>query len=186
MLKDSSGRGRSGANGPGANGPDSNGPVAFAERLAASHAFGVLFRQGMALVEETATYLDGDGRLAAKLLPRTAALCYATESMRLTTRLMQVASWLLLHRAVNEGEMSLAHARKEKARVKVTASGPRDDDMIRLLPPALQELIARSVRIQDRVSRLDATMHDAGAPPAANPVERQLGLLQAAFGGGPA
>src|SRR5262245_58194103 len=73
------------------------GTVSFGERLAASQAFTALFREGMALVEETAAYLDGDGRQEAKALPRSAALAYATESMRLTTRLMQLASWLLLH-----------------------------------------------------------------------------------------
>ena len=36
------------------------------------------------------------------------ALSYASESMRLTTRLMQLASWLLLQRAVAEGELSVA------------------------------------------------------------------------------
>ena len=70
----------------------------------------------MALVEETAAYLDGPGRQESKKLERSAALAYATESMRLTTRLMQLASWLLLHRAVKEGEMSLAQANKEKPR----------------------------------------------------------------------
>ncbi len=50
----------------------------------------------MTLVEETADYLDGDGRHAARELPRPASIVYATESMRLTTRLMQLASWLLL------------------------------------------------------------------------------------------
>ena len=33
-------------------------PVPFGERLASSQAFAELFREGMALVEETATYLD--------------------------------------------------------------------------------------------------------------------------------
>src|SRR6266496_5533743 len=92
-------------------------PVAFGERLAGSQAFSGLFREGMALVEETAAYLDGPGRNESKQLERAAALAYATESMRLTTRLMQLASWLLLHRAVNEGEMSLAQARSEERRV---------------------------------------------------------------------
>src|SRR6516165_4968496 len=82
-------------------------PVPFGERLAASQNFSQLFRDGMKLVEETAAYLDGPGRHESKQLDRSTALAYATESMRLTTRLMQLASWLLLHRAVNEGEMSL-------------------------------------------------------------------------------
>ena len=159
-------------------------PVRFGERLASSQAFLTLFREGMALVEETASYLDGDGRQEAKFLQRQAALTYATESMRLTTRLMQIASWLLLHRAVNEGEMSLAQAAKEKNKAKVGLSAYRDEEAVRLLPDRLQELIERSVRIQERVQRLDATIHTAAvdvAPPS--PVERQLGMLKAAFGG---
>jgi regulator of CtrA degradation len=157
--------------------------VSFGERLANSQAFSNLFRDGMALVEETATYLDGPGRQDSKKLDRNAALAYATESMRLTTRLMQLASWLLLHRAVKEGEMSLAQANKEKAKVKLSAID-NDDDNYKVLPERLRGLIDRSRRLHGAVRRLDVTMH---AKPAAasgrpdNPVERQLGLLKAAF-----
>ncbi len=81
-------------------------PIVFGARLAGSDAFKAMFREGMGLVEETASYLDGDGRADSRRLTRAGSLAYATESMRLTTRLMQLASWLLLQRAANEGEMS--------------------------------------------------------------------------------
>src|ERR1700741_4263993 len=110
------------------------GPVSFGERLANSDVFSTLFREGMALVEETATYLDGPGRAESKKLERAAALAYATESMRLTTRLMQLASWLLLHRAVKEGEMSLAQASKEKTKVKLSSGEAGSEESISLLP----------------------------------------------------
>jgi regulator of CtrA degradation len=158
------------------------GPVSFSERLASSQAFAVLFKEGMALVEETASYLDGPGRQDSKRLERSAALAYATESMRLTTRLMQLASWLLLHRAVKEGEMSLAQANKEKTKVKLSLDNRADADALRVLPERLTGLIARSLTLLDRVRRLDATIHSAAAERAPNnPVERQLGLLKAAF-----
>jgi len=159
-------------------------PVSFGERLANSQVFADLFREGMALVEETATYLDGVGRQESKKLERSAALAYATESMRLTTRLMQLASWLLLHRAVKEGEMSLAQANKEKAKVKLASSDFSDPSNIELLPDALRDLIERSYKLQGKVRRLDATIHNQNTAPIAtvNPVERQLGLLKAAFG----
>ena len=159
------------------------GTVSFSERLASSQVFATMFRDGMALVEETASYLDGAGRTESKRLERNAAMVYATESMRLTTRLMQLASWLLLHRAVKEGEMTLAQAHKEKSKVRLASCDPGDAKTITLLPAKLQELIARSTKLQAEVRRLDATMH---APPPVkvaigNPVERQLGLLKAAF-----
>ena len=164
---------------------DEAAPVSFGERLAGSAAFASLFRDGMALVEETAAYLDGPGRQESKKLERSAALSYATESMRLTTRLMQLASWLLLHRAVKEGEMSLSQANKEKTKVKLSVGEPGDPETIKLLPERLRDLIERSKRLNDRVRRLDANIY---APPLAptgptpmSPVERQLGLLKAAF-----
>jgi len=157
-------------------------PVSFGERLAASQNFSQLFRDGMKLVEETAAYLDGPGRQESKLLDRVTSLAYATESMRLTTRLMQLASWLLLHRAVNEGEMSLAQANKERMKVKLSVD-ERPDDMATALPERLRALIARSNKLQDQVRRLDATIH--APPPTAplghNPFECHLGMLRAAF-----
>jgi len=158
--------------------------VSFGERLAASQHFSDLFRDGMTLVEETASYLDGPGRQESKKLERTAALAYATESMRLTTRLMQLASWLLLHRAVKEGEMSLAQASKEKSKVKLASVDSHDAGNIVLLPTQLRELIERSQKLYAKVRRLDASIYNQNAvdrPATANPVERQLGLLKAAF-----
>ena len=161
---------------------DEGRPVLFGAKLAASQNFSQLFRDGMKLVEETAAYLDGAGRRESKQLPRSAALAYATESMRLTTRLMQLASWLLLHRAVNEGEMSLAQANKERVKVKL-APNERPEDAGIVLPEQLSNLITRSKKLQDEVRRLDTTIH-APIPEArgsSNPLEQQMGILRAAF-----
>jgi regulator of CtrA degradation len=157
--------------------------VQFSERLTNSAAFSSLFREGMDLVEETAAYLDGVGRTEAKALDRAVSLTYATESMRLTTRLMQLASWLLLHRAVKEGEMTLTQANREKTKVKLSAADPGPADMIEKLPRQLQDLIARSMSLQTRVRRLDSSIH---APPPdrtaiGNPLVPQLNALKAAF-----
>ena len=159
------------------------GAVSFSERLASSQIFATLFRDGMALVEETATYLDGSGRDESKKLERSAAMVYATESMRLTTRLMQLASWLLLHRAVKEGEMTLTQANREKTKVKLSAADPGPADMLEKLPAQLQELIARSMNLQARVRRLDVSMHSPPTEraPIGNPLVPQLNRLKAAF-----
>jgi regulator of CtrA degradation len=157
--------------------------VAFGQKFAASQAFSALFREGMALVEETAAYLDGDGRRDAKKLERGSALTYATESMRLTTRLMQLASWLLLHRAVNEGDMSLDQAGKEKKKVKLTSGEPIDEAVLNAMPARLRELVERSRKLQDKVRRIDATIHAPVPEQQAgdNPLDRHMGLLKAAF-----
>ncbi|PPC92472.1 MAG: hypothetical protein CTY36_13555, partial [Methylocystis sp.] len=135
-------------------------PVSFIERLAGSEGFCALFREGMNLVEESAFYLDGDGRLDAKTLPRTEALAYAAESMRLTTRLMQIASWLLLQRAVNQGELTRHQAASNRHRVKLReqelASAP---ELFQRLPLRLRELSLQSLRLQARIIHLDRLIH---------------------------
>ncbi len=161
--------------------------VRFGEKLAGSENFRTLFREGMALVEETASYLDGRGRDESRDLPRPASLTYATESMRLTTRLMQIASWLLLQRAVNEGEMTAEQAGQEKNKVRLNRlssamSGPGWDE----LPTDFRDLIERSVRLQERVRHLDGLIYDEepGEKPAAeNPVAAHMSRLAAAFPG---
>jgi len=98
---------------------------------------------------------------------------------------MQLASWLLLHRAVKEGEMSLAQASREKSKVKLASTDAHDPNNIELLPATLRDLIERAQKLYAKVRHLDATIHNQGAAervPVGNPVERQLGLLKAAFG----
>jgi regulator of CtrA degradation len=161
-------------------------PVSFAERLAGSDAFKSLFREGMLLVEEAAAYLDGDGRDEAKLLARTEALAYAAESMRLTTRLMQIASWLLLQRAVNEGEMTQNQAASEKNKVRLSsqdmASRP---DIFARLPERLKDLVTQSMRLQARVVHLDQLIYAKTASEAVveeqSPLVAERERLRAAF-----
>lgn len=166
------------------NDPD-DGPVRLAERLASSAGFATLFREGMSLLEETADYLDGLGRKEARALGRLGGLAYATESMKLTTRLMQLASWLLLQRAVNDGEMTPSQAAQEKAKVRLEHPEDRErasgfDE----LPMSLQELIARSLHLQERVCLIDRQLagrqRRAGA--GDNPVADQLQRVRSAFG----
>src|SRR5437868_2290028 len=137
----------------------------------------------MDLVEETAAYLDGDGRAEAKALERSVSIVYATESMRLTTRLMQLASWLLLHRSVREGDMTADRAREEKKKIRLeklstSMSGPGWED----LPEEFRTLIGRSLLLQKRVERIDAALlEDGQTEPMDNPVSVQLRDLAAAL-----
>lgn len=161
--------------------------IRFGDRVAGSAAFKTLFRDGMALVEETAAYLDGRGREDARQLPRTAALAYAAESMRLTTRLMQIASWLLVQRAVNEGEMTLAEAASDKHRAQTSwGAGHALDNPA--LPAPLVGLIEASLRLQERIVHLDTLIREpitSADDLSVPPVAAQLSRLRAAFPGSP-
>ncbi len=161
--------------------------ISFAGRVASSAQFKALYAEGMALVEETASYLDGQGRAASKVLPRMASVLYVAESMRLTTRLMQMASWLLLQRAVNNGEMTREQVISEKSKVRldsfnVDRNAPGWND----LPESFRDLVERSLRLQNRVALLDREIYrpseDNIDHDNQNSVQAQLNLLQTAFG----
>ena len=153
-----------------------------------SELFGKTFREGMDMVEETAAYLDGTGRQDSKKLGRNDALTYASQSMRLTTRLMQVASWLLVQRALKEGEMSLAEARQDKYRL--VPETPAEDGLsfselakdAYALPARLLDLLARSEQLYERIARLDRSLYGSIAAQKGNTVADQISRLEAAFG----
>ena len=159
--------------------------AAVVRDFAASELFARTFDEGMDLVEETAAYLDGGGRQDAKLLSRAAALAYAGESMRLTTRLMQIASWLLVQRAVREGDMAPHAACEDRYRIGAEAvclaeAAPDSEE----LPFALMELLDRSARLYERIRHLDRRMYleAAGEEQAPSPVLAQFDRLKTAFG----
>lgn len=161
--------------------------ISLAEKVAFSDRFSKLFADGMALVEESAAYLDGEGRQRARQeLSRSAMVLFGTESMRLTTRLMQLASWLLLQRAANEGEMTQAQFLEEKKKVKLDTIPASDiDSQWEMLPAEFVDLVNRSLALQTRITSIDAEIYaqpgkrrEAGD----NPVRQQLDLLSTALG----
>jgi regulator of CtrA degradation len=166
-------------------------PIRLAERRVFSDSFKPLYNEGMGLVEQAAEYLDGQGRAEAKKLSRHAATLYAAESMRLTTRLMQIASWLLLQRAANSGEMTRDQVAAEKSKVKLdTASAPEAAQGWNEMPAAFMDLVNRSLSLQALVRRMDEEIYGRVAcveEPSVrrgNPVSDQISLLNTAFARG--
>jgi regulator of CtrA degradation len=100
---------------------------------------------------------------------------------------MQVASWLLLQRAVNEGELSRAEAAAEKRRIPLSEQGiVSNKDVLVRLPPRLRDLIVISLRLQARIIHLDLLIYKSrdargqeSLPPS--PVETQIEQLRAAL-----
>ena len=161
--------------------------IDFAAHFATSDQFKAVFKEGMGLVEETANYLDGQGRREARGLDRHGSIAYATESMRLTTRLMQLASWLLLQRALHAGELTQAEAQSEKHRINLTEVGQGHSlQGTDVLPEQLKDLIQRSLRLHQRIQKLDQVLNETqpATEEAENPVNSQMSRLAAAFSSG--
>lgn len=159
-------------------------PVSLAEHFTRSQKFRDLFAYGMDLVEQTANFLDTEGREASRELNAKGQALYGTESMRLTTRLMQLASWLLLQRAVADGELTYDQAVSEKKNVKLNQLPSRmDEGGWELLPARFNELVRESLALQRRIIRLDAEIYAPASEnaPARNPIAAQHSLLETAF-----
>lgn len=161
--------------------------VSFGAHFAQSDQFDAIFKEGMALVERTAAYLDGQGRKEAKNLQSPLTLVYATESMRLTTRLLELASWLLVRRAVKDGEITAAEALHKRERIKLQPLGrPGHVKGYAELPAGLRDLVDASFALNDRILQLDRAIamksEDVGVAAIANPVDQQVAHLEAAFG----
>jgi regulator of CtrA degradation len=163
---------------------DKGGTINFLSRFQNSDQFDKIFKEGMGLVEETANYLDSQGRVDSRVLDRSGTIAYATESMRLTTRLMQLASWLLLQRAMVAGEVNVMEARREKSRVNLNDIGAGNDiPGAEQLPEGLVDLVGRSLRLHERIKVMDSMVETKIEMPAANenPVALQMDQLTKAF-----
>lgn len=161
--------------------------VSFGAKFARSEQFKAVFREGMSLVEAAAAYLDGDGRKEARQLKPPHSLAYATESMRLTTRLMQLASWLLIRRAVTEGELTPEQAVEEQRKIKLPVEDSRPVRDLDVLPERLRVLIEDSIKLQEHVVRLDQMMDldESQSREAQHPVGAHFSRLREAFGRDP-
>lgn len=159
--------------------------ISFVERYARSDQFDQIFREGMSLVEAAATYLDGEGRKAAKALSPGQSVLYATESMRLTTRLLELASWLLVRRSLKTGEIDAEEARVRRRRIKLATLGrPSHVTSFDELPAGLRELIEKSYALNDRIVLLDRALDQPATVvrfPAPNAVRQQVETLAGAF-----
>ncbi|MFM7084923.1 MAG: DUF1465 family protein [Hyphomicrobium sp.] len=164
-----------------------NVAISFGEKFQSSIQFDKVFQEGMSLVERAASYLDGDGRREAKSLDGHLTVLYTTESMRLTTRLLDLASWLLIRRALKEGEITKTEAQKKRDRLKLENIGrPSHVREFDKLPQGLQELIEQSFSLHDRIVQLDLAMtisfnNSVDRQEAYNPVGKQLDRLEKAF-----
>ncbi|MBI5162964.1 MAG: DUF1465 family protein [Magnetospirillum sp.] len=88
-----------------------------------------------------------------------AGLRMSCESLRVTSRLTQVMAWLMVQRAVEEGEIEAEQALAEDKRLSacdvcLDETFAEDES----LPGGLRSLMDRSFRLYTRVARLEEQM----------------------------
>jgi len=160
--------------------------ISFSKKYAASETFLNLFREGMELIEETSEYLEGEGRMEARALAENTAMTYSTESMRLTTQLMQLASWLVVYRGIAENKLTPDDVEEKRKKIKFNAvARPDHIENFSDLPKGLQALIKATAELYDKIAKLDQHLLSGGfdiETPRENPLNAQMAALEAAFG----
>jgi regulator of CtrA degradation len=136
-----------------------------------------LYTEAMVLADEARAYFEHHSKADRERLDSFARVIFSCESLKVTTRLMHVLSWLLVQRAIEYGQIDEEGARSSQERIGVAA----DSDMpsLALLPDGAIALIESSRDLYARVCRLEAA--DTPAPAAASPALGLLNRLERAF-----
>ncbi len=157
--------------------------LSFRDRFTSSKQFANLYREGMDLVEETADYLDRAGRLESRRLLPPASIAYTSESIKLTTRLTQLASWLLVCRAISIGEITAAEAHTHRHRVTLAAQSSLRPEGFGDLPETFIRLISESHRLYGRILRLEKLLSESYSAVGNNacPISPHIERIRLAF-----
>jgi regulator of CtrA degradation len=156
-------------------------PSELARKLLESDDFSTLYGSVMALVNDSASYLDNEGRAAAKLMSRHQSAVYAQHSFALTTSCMRTASSALMLRAALKREQSLDYSISEVMRTDVLHKATTTIEQRDQMPEGLVRLMTRAEELSWKMRNL-ANSLVASEEKAVNAVHSALANLQLAFG----
>lgn len=111
------------------------------------------------LMVEARNYMTHEDRPERLRAGANTGLRMSCEAMRVTSRLTQVMAWLMMQRAVHEGEVDVAEALAEANRLsggEVCLDESFTADQA--LPGNLRSLLDRSFRLYQRIARLEGQM----------------------------
>ena len=132
-----------------------------------------LYVEAMVLADEARAYFDHGGREDSVALPPPVRIGFAVESLKVTTRLMQVIAWLMTQRAVAAGELSRSEALGDERRLGEAPDS--DEALLPQLPEAALALIRSSRELYERIRRIDEGATPDAAP---SPARSLLSRLQ--------
>jgi len=121
--------------------------------------FNRTYDEALALAREARDYLSGQEPIDRAALSPAHQLSESCETMRLTARITQVIAWLLVQRAVHEGEITREEATRPGHRLSgqcVCNASLADAEEV--LPHRLRDLLERSHRLYTRIERLDSML----------------------------
>jgi regulator of CtrA degradation len=133
----------------------------------------------MGLLVDARRYLSDRAEADTRGLSIDQGLASSVETMRLVSRLTEALAWLLTHRAVLTGELTLDEALSPERRLGGhTLCGRDTTDDMRTMPPDFQKLMARSLDLYQRIAHLAAQVSERVTQPSESgswPPERGSG-----------
>lgn len=117
-----------------------------------------LYDEALALTIEARDYIDTRMQNSRQRRCPTVRLVNSCETCRLTTRLTEAMAWLMMQRAVHEGEVTLSEAAQSDCRLTLqeVCLDSCYDSYLEHLHPQLQSLLERSFSLYRRIERLDS------------------------------
>lgn len=117
------------------------------------------YDETMDLMIEARNYMAFVERREREHAGPSTGLRMSCEAMRVTSRLTQVMAWLMIRRAVEEGELDELQALSEEHRLSgLEVCGDETHGGDEALPGGLRSLMDRSYRLYMRVVRLEEQM----------------------------
>jgi regulator of CtrA degradation len=121
------------------------------------------YDEALALTREVRDYIATEAPADKAALDHDTQLVASCEEMRVTARMTQVMAWLMLQRAVNDGEIDREQAAQPDNRLggqETCLAEPAVDPAY--LPDRLADLMVRSHSLYERIQRLDLMLEPAG------------------------
>jgi regulator of CtrA degradation len=121
------------------------------------------YDEALQLTRSVRDYIANQARADKAALDHDTQLVASCEEMRVTTRMTQVMAWLMLQRAVQDGEVGRDEVAKSENRLgaqDTCLAEPAIDPAY--LPERLNELLAQSRSLYERIQRLDLMLEPAG------------------------
>lgn len=143
-----------------------------------------LYQEAVGLADEARTYFAMHSKLDRGRLPPIDRVLYTCESLRISTRLMHVISWLMVRKAVARGEISAQDGLRAERRLgDAELCQMTERDALRRMPPMVASLSYRSQSVFDRAWRMEQDMlaKAAGREDQAVGARALLGRLESVY-----
>lgn len=120
------------------------------------------YNDAYSLLLEARNYMANILPVVREGLDAEARLHTTYHSTRLTTRLLEIMSWLLAQKAVQRGDMTLTESRAQGFVISNDATCQfQDGELSDMLPAGLRSLMERSHALYLRLARLDGLVAQA-------------------------